>query len=262
MCSISKKCASIILILLLTGWLLTLFVEANAETGSTIVGVKPGDLVKYKVTKFGDNIAWLLYPYAVWIKVEVLNVSDDLVTILETIHDSDGSEFSRDFSWSIHAYRKAPFSYIIPANYGPRDKIDEIPIFDEDSDKYMYVDLTLNDTVLRSYGEVTREVNQLKWSQVSWVFPNKVNFTYELYWDKSTGFLLEGKLAGYFVGYEEYYEVHPPSTYIIEVDETNVWEMQKPKQSFAWLITVIPIGIIIVVTMAIGLKNKREKGAT
>lgn len=218
-----------------------------------VAGVKTGDWAKYKVTRLGSSRAW--HPAmmeAVWVKVEVLNVSGTTVTIRETIHDADGSEWVRNSSRDLQS--GTMFSYIIAANLGPGDKIGRTPVYVNNETEY--VDVTLNDTDYRSYGGVTREVNQLKYSRLwedDFLPGHFINGTLERYWDKYTGFLLEWKIQKYVIGYEKY-----PSTFKLEIEDTNMWEMQKPQQSFLWLLA-IPTGAIIVAAVTIKLRNNRKK---
>jgi hypothetical protein len=216
------------------------------------VGVKAGDWVKYKVTRLGSSFAWI-YEKVVWIKVEVLNVSGTTVAIREIEHYDDGSEWIRDFSSNLLS-SPTYVCYIIAANLGPGDKIGETHIWFKNWTGYVNVDLTLNDTVPRSYGGMTREVNQLSWSQLRGYFWDIANYTHEVSWDKDTGFLLNKTIQGYLIDHEEY-----PSTFKMEVVDTNMWEMEKPpQQSFLWL-AAIPIGTVIVAAVAVKLRNDKKK---
>lgn len=251
--SIFRIFALIFLVVLLFVGVLAVAFRVSGEADSAIVGVKPGDWVKYSVTRLGDNLVWV-YSEAVWVKVEVLNVSGTTVTVRETVHDEDGSESIRNFSSNlpVHDY------YIIAANLGPGDKVDTIPV-ETEINKWVYADLTLNDTDYRSYGGVTREVNLLRWSQNDTHFWNMANYTSEICWDKATGFLLEEKFQGYLIGYEEWYESHQPSTYKMEIVDTNMWKMEKPPQQPWWWLAVIPVGAVIAVAVTVKLRNNRKK---
>ncbi|MDH5494813.1 MAG: hypothetical protein OEY24_03825 [Candidatus Bathyarchaeota archaeon] len=257
-----------VLLLLSVALLLSLFMVFPKAFGQTVdefgvVGVKPGDWVKYKVTQLGAPTIW--YPGmedAVLVKVEVLNVSGTRVTIQQTIHDADGSEFVGCYysgsSWDLQndilyghlcAYRR----YIIAANFEPGDKIGEYSVWYEDIREFVYVDLTLNDTDLRSYGEVEREVNRLEFTWLAYEYPFVRNDTLEKCWDKETGFLLEETRQSYVIGYENH-----PSTFKLEIADTNMWEMQKPQQ-LLWLLAAIPVGFIIVAIVAAKRKNNRKE---
>jgi len=118
------------------------------------------------------------------------------------------------------------------------------------------VGLTLNNTVLRSYGGVTREVNMLKFSELVGYFEYWNNNTLEYYWDWETGFLLE-KI--WQTGYVELGST-PMSTLQLEIADTNMWEMETG-QSFPWqsLAVAIPVGAIIVAAVTIKLRNNKKK---
>jgi len=215
------------------------------------VGVKAGDWVKYKVVRLGSSVAWD-YSDAVWVKVEVLKVSGTTVTIRETVHDADGSELVRNFSSNLLS-SPAYYFYIIAANLGSGDKVDTFPIWNET--KLAYVDITLNDTDYRSYGGVTREVNRLKYSYVKSFFSDMANFTIEEYWDRSTGFLLEKTYQFYLIDRK----LNLWSMYTLKIEDTNMWEMEKPsQQSFLWL-AAIPIGAVIAAAVAVKLRNNKKK---
>ncbi|MCK4434872.1 hypothetical protein KAU92_05225, partial [Candidatus Bathyarchaeota archaeon] len=226
---------------------LTVFPIVFAQ--DTVVGVNPGDWVRYKVTRLGSSFAWV--EDAVWIEVEVLNVSDTTVTIGETVHDADGSELVRNFSSDLLS-SPAYYFYIIAANLGSGDKVDTFPMWNET--KLAYVDITLNDTDYRSYGGVTREVNRLKYSYVKSFFSDMANFTIEEYWDRSTGFLLEKTYQFYLIDRK----LNLWSMYTLKIEDTNMWEMEKPPQSFLWL-AAIPIGAVIVAAVAVKLRNDKKK---
>lgn len=241
--------------------LLTATVRVSGEQDSVVVGVKVGDWVKYGTTRLGTPRAWA-WEDVEWVKVEVLNISDTTVTIRETLHYDDGDEYVRNSSISLGHSGVYDYSkYIIAANLEPRDKVGEVHVWVE-RNKGVYVDLTLNDTDYRSYGGVTREVNQLKWLNLEEdpIIPGLlINRTYERYWDKDTGFLLECKVQTYLIGYKEYYETHPSSTYKLEIVDTNMWEMEKPPQQPPWWLVTIPIGSVIAVAVVFKLRNNTKK---
>jgi hypothetical protein len=226
----------------------------NGETGAVTVGVKPGDWVKYEVSRIGEsNEAWI-YPDAVWINVTVLNVSGTTVQIREIIHYDDGEESTVDFSGDLKKGYVFHFAYIIQTNLKPGDKVYDSSVYNNKTDSWVPVQLTLNNTAQEDFGGVTRELNQLKWSLIEYTYPGTathtrwwVNSTVMYRWDKETGFLVEYELQKRDLGFEEYYETHSPSTFKLEIVDTNLWQMKKP-QSFWWMLITIPVG-----TVAIGV---------
>ncbi|RLI17755.1 hypothetical protein DRO44_02830 [Candidatus Bathyarchaeota archaeon] len=255
-----KEVLSIALLVFLIAPMCCLVRSDDAEVDA--VGVEPGDWVKYSVTRLGSDRSCLPgMEEAVWVKVEVLNVLATTVTIRETIHNKDGSEYVRNSSWNLQRDLEAGNRYIIRANLTRGDSVDRIAVKVVGTNKWVYVDLTLNDTDYRNYGGVTREVNLLKFSMLQEEYvPGQgkiflINSTCELCWDRSTGFLCELKVQKYFIGYEQY-----PSIFTLEIVDTNMWEMEKSSQQTpGWWYAAIPVGIIILVVIAVKLRNSKKK---
>ena len=235
-----------------TAFGITAFVSCQVETPA--VGVKVGNWVQYSVTRSGSsNIAWygIADPGAAWIKVEVLTVSDVTVTICE-----NGRNYSLDLeNWSN--------GYIIPSNLELGSKVGDFAMWKNETNKFERVDLTITDIENKSYGGVTRELNVMKFHWTTPWFTDVANFTWEKYWDKQTGFMVEEKATGYILGYPEfgYNETNPQSTCIVEIVDTNMWEMETggsfPWQR--WLAAGIPAGVIIAAVVIFEVKNGREK---
>jgi len=231
---------------------------------ANLVGVKAGDWVKYDVFCAGEPFLWdspLLYydPVEVdWVKVEVLSVSGSNVTVRETVHCFDGRE--RNSTFAISPHQKMTFGgsgYIIPANYSPGDTVGFAHIWVTYGD-WRDVELTLNDTVSRSYGGVTKEVNVVQWSHL---YPYDVyiyNFSYEFCWDKNTGFLLEKTFQTYALSYGN----ASKSTVKLEIVDTNMWEMEtvQPFWSQSWMWAVVGlVGTTAAGAAVIAKMSKKEK---
>jgi len=213
--------------------------------------------VKYKVTRLGSSFAWVVD--AVWIEVEVLNVSGTTVTIRETINYDDGGKFVRNFSSNLPTH----CHYIIATNLGPGDKMWETHVWFKNWTGYVIVDVTLNDTDYRSYGGVTREVNQLTYSSrlLKDAFaPYFINGTLEKYWDKRTGLLLEWKIQEWYIPIPEEGATGKgcSSTYKMQIADTNMWEMEKPPQQPPWWLAVVPVGVVIIAAVAAKVRNNRK----
>lgn len=229
------------------------------------VGVKVGDWVKYDVFCAGEPFLWdspLLYydPVEVdWVKVEVLSVSGSNVTVRETVHCFDGRERNSTLTISPYLTRMTfgGSGYIIPANYGPGDMVGFAHIWVTYGD-WRDVELTLNDTVSRSYGGVTKEVNVVQWSHLYPYDPYIYNFSYEFCWDKSTGFLLEKTFQAYALGYGN----ASMSTVKLEIADTNMWEMKTAQpfwsQSWPWAIIGL-VGTTAAGATVIAKMSKKEK---
>jgi len=236
--------------------LLALLMIFPTVFGQNTDGVKAGDWVLYSVTRLGpDTVAWggPTMKRAVWVKVEVQNISGTVITARETIHLTDGSDSITTISWDLQGVGSW-YHFIIATNLGPGDKVGDYTVWVNETGEFKDVELTLNNTVSRSYGGVTREVNVLKFSELVGYFEWWNNNTLEYYWDCETGFLLEK------IWQSRYVELGntPISTLRLEIADTNMWEMET--DSFPWqpLAVAIPVGAIIVAAVTIKLRNKKK----
>ena len=253
-----KRLAALVLISVVT--MLVVTATGSCQLGTRTVGVKAGDWVKYKFIKLGpDEIAWSGYRHAVWIKVEVLNVSGNIVKYRETINRDYGYEIFSTISYDVRDVTGRG-GYIISADLELGEKIGEYAIFTYKQNEYVYVNLKLNATEFRTYGGVTREVNPVKFSYISPYDVYDVHYTWERYWDKHTGFLLEKKMTAYFLGDEEfgYNETNPESTLIMKIAGTNMWEMET-EESFPWHVLAITIPVVGVVAAAVIVKVRNNR---
>jgi hypothetical protein len=244
--------------------LLTVFpiVLGQNTDEADVVGVNAGDWVKYKFMKLGpDEIAWSGYKHAVWIKVEVLNVSGNVVKYRETINWDYGYKTFSTISRDVRDVTGRG-GYIIGADLELGEKIGEYPISTyKPHPLYVYADLKLNATEFRTYSGVTREVNPVKFSYISPYDVYDVHYTWERYWDKHTGFLLEKKMTAYFLGNEEfgYNETNPESTLIMKIAGTNMWDMET-EGSFPWQLLAMTIPVAVVsVAVVVKVRNNRKK---
>jgi len=98
----NEKLAALMLIASVV--MLAVVAIGSCQLGSCTVGVKAGDWVKYSVTRLGpDTVAWggPTMKRAVWVNVEVQNVSGTIITARETIHLTDGSDSISTISWDL-----------------------------------------------------------------------------------------------------------------------------------------------------------------
>lgn len=250
-----------ILTLMLLLALLTVFPVVLAQDSITVeadlVGVNVGDWVKYSVRRLGpDSIAWRPPPMAtaVWVKIEVQNVSGTVIKARETTHLTDGSESVSTISWDLQKAERMSVSYILPANLSVGSSVGSRDVWIPTG--IGSVNLTLNATLSRSYGGVTREVNQLNWSYLLPYLEYWNNHTEECYWDRETGFLLEKTSQTRYVELGD----TPMSTLQLKISDTNMWEMET-EESFPWhmLAVVIPGTGIVTVAVIVKLRNNRKE---
>lgn len=250
----------VLIVLLLVAFLPVVVKEICGEVVSSAVGVRVGDWVKYKVTNSGPGTIW--YPgteNALWIKVEVIDLSGPTVTVQETVHNKNGNETTKESSWNLEndivsGRLEAYTRFIIAANHSAGDKIGDQAVFWDNNTTPTYVDLILNDTEFRSFGEITKEVNHLNFSYVIPEGGFWRNDTIEVYWEKQSGFLVELKLQTHHIGYDDY------SRSTLEIEDTNMWAMGSthPTWGEVGAAVIIP-GSIIVGYMGLRLRNHRKK---
>jgi hypothetical protein len=203
------------------------------------IGVKTGDWVRYDVICIGEPFLWnspLLYydPVEVnWVKAEVLSISGSNITVRQTIYCFDGRERNSTFVIPLLDLTKTMRSfgdvgYIIPANYDLGDIVGFAHIWLTDGN-WLDVPLRLNDTVSRSYGGVIKEANVVRWSHLYPYFEYIYNFSYEICWDKSTGFLLEKTVQAYALGYENI----SVSAVKLKIEDTSMWVMETTQSSWS-----------------------------
>lgn len=208
-------------------------------SGTDLMGVKVGDWVKYNVMRIGpESVAWTPPPMerAVWIKVEVQDLSGTNVTALEIIHPTDGSDSVSTITWDLQDASALWFHFIIASNLDPGDKVGDYTVWVNETGAFKDVELTLNDTISRAYGGVTREVNVLRFTELVSYFGYWNNNTLEYYWDREIGILLER------IWQTRYVELGstPMSTLKLEIADTNIWKMEAQHfQSQSWQLAIV-----------------------
>jgi hypothetical protein len=243
--------------------LMVLMFSLRLGQSTTIVGVKVGDWVKYSVTSMGAQTIWGdFYDKALWIKVEVQNVSATNLTLVETRHLQDGTDRTITTSWDLSGPDPWPINvnppHIMPANSGPGDVVEQCDIWQITDGKWVNVELTLNYSDLRDYGGVTREVTVLEFSHCLQYYEFIANFSHKIFWDKETGFMLETIDQRTFLGYEE-----SPDTVRLNIADTNMWDF-KTGQFFPWQWFIVGVDGLIGIA-AIGtviLKNQEKQKQT
>lgn len=261
-----RKNTLILILLFSTALMDALALEQNT-TEDNSVGIGVGDWVKYRVNRLGpDPTAWTpsVMKKAVSVKVEVQNVSSTVVTIRETIYLTDGTQTSREISEDLQKTMSYGFThYILPTNLNAGDKIGERIVFvaTDDSD-YKEVALTINATVSRSYGGLTREVNMLKYSFLMPFFEYMNNYSAEYYWDRESGFMLEKTWQTYYL---ELGNATPMSTLQLKISDTNMWKMEIGHEStwnqlWPWAAVGLVLAVVAGTTIFMKLpRNSRRR---
>jgi len=229
--------------------LLMVFPLAFGQDAADMVGVKVGDYVEYEVTKQGTPAVWGTLPVeeAVEVKVEVLNVSGNVIWIDLTYHLPDGSQEKE--TDKIRDLQDTT-GYILPANVSAGDEIAEWGALSEEL-------IFLNATVWRSYSGTTRKVNILEISEITSMLGHPLNISQELCWDRQTGFLLEKTVKMYPL------DVENASLFIWmwEISGTNLWKMESQETSQPWLLAIAGLTVttaICATVIILKLQNKKK----
>jgi hypothetical protein len=143
---------------------------------------------------------------------------------------------------------------IVASNLSAGDKIGEEAVFLDNNTTPTNVDVIINDTEFRSFGEITKEVNHLNFSYVIPEGGFRRNDTIEVYWEKQSGFLVELKLQTHHIGYDDY------SRSTLEIEDTNVWTMGSTHPTWGELgMAVIIPASLIVGYISFRSRNHRKK---
>jgi hypothetical protein len=242
----------------------------HSTSAGGFVGVKRGDWAKYSVTwlgpadaacvAFGEEKDFSWTEEGEWIKLEVQEVHEDTVAVLVTLHFRDGNESTAVHSWNLTDSSNAGYHYIIAANLTTGDKVGDYAVWNNETKKFVFVELTLNDTVSKTYGGATREVDPLSFSELVGDFGRwKIN-TLEFWWDKETGFLLERTFKVYYPDDPNYSQV-PASTVDVKIVDTNMWKMETiPDQAstIAFFGSFLAVAFVAVL-IAKSFWNKKRK---
>jgi len=235
-----NKFIVIIIIALLT-LPITTFWTANVSA-AYVVGAEVGDWVKYNTFTAGQT-PWKSEERD-WVKVEVQNVSGTNVTLHLTTRFNNGSKNVQTINSDIKV--GSVDTYIIAGNLSAGDKIFV-------AYRHEFRELSINSTVSRNYGGVSRDVNLLKWSVTLPYFEDMMNCSQEYCWDKKTGFLLETKQEAFIPGYKN----TTWGMWLMEIAETNMWEMggggSPPWEQYLLLTT---LAVAFAVTGVVIFKNR------
>lgn len=148
------------------------------------------------------------------ILIEVFSVNDTEITYEQNVKFRNGTERSDTMSIDLtDCYQ--PSIWFIPADLNPGNKTTQC-----------YYSPVVNATLNRTYCGAEREVNYIYDHSRSWFAPDyDVNQTTEVYWDKTTGILVETNGSCHAKS-EEGYEINTQGRILI--DETNIWDAIPP----------------------------------
>lgn len=251
--------ALMFLLMLLSGQTFIIF---GSESGT--VGVKPGDWVEYKITRY--QFSSHAMPMGVkGFRMEVLNVSigppegySDLYTTPDSPWVTVHYNFTMGYDYSPAGSSNKTYSlitngahcnHIICNNSKPGDVMGWFAYYGQNATAVVYY--TLNGTVTRVYGGVAREAIYIKYSE----YEAPGIHTIERYWDKNTGILLEDNET---LSYPSITEV--VQTYREVIVDTNLWQMESPHSQISWQYIVPPTVFGVAVAFLVVRHYSKKKG--
>lgn len=201
-----------------------------------LFGVKVGDWAKYEVstsTSEGSQevIEELSDVDIDWLKMEVENVSSELVVIKLTAHFINGTEKSDSID-------SDELGFIVEA---------DLKIGDTIVAPYLEQELTIDSTLSREYAGVDRVVNLIEMSSSL-----GLNNTYQSFFDQKTGILCEMSLSLELDILGEHYE----SSLNYKLIETNMFKTSFNEQT--WFYPAIGLGVLLI-AVAILLMYRHSK---
>jgi len=179
---ISRKIIWLVVPLLMTVLLFSSLPVAEAQTGN--IGVKVGYWANYHGTG--------ILPEPEWYILDVTDVSGNTVTINVDMYYEDGGKESLILSGDPIAGTGYLSDALAPGGLGPGD---QFTIWLEEEMGYTGP-VTIIETTFRTYAGESREVNHV------------IIYGCDIYYDKETGFFVEGDYGGY---------------YLVVMTETNMW---------------------------------------
>jgi len=245
---------------LLVSLCLSLLVTATAQSQKAIVGVNVGNWAKYGdiLVKWGstDQSAkpsqeFIELNNTEWVYHNVSKVSSTKIIFRQVIKFKDGTQNTSTLQVDVNTGTGNGTLMFIPANKSLGDPL--YPFAGEATP------LWINETILRTYVGVTREVNHLEIIQSRPLEGGTTDISINYYWDRETGILTErsaeliNKTGKYITSYSR-------SDKIVE---TNLWsagedQVTAPNYGF-WPVGMVIAIVVIIVTWRLWPKKKRKR---
>jgi hypothetical protein len=181
--------------------------------GITVAGVSQGNVFEYDMVSHYDSIYTDTAPAELvelnqtqWIRVTVTGVSGVQISTRTVTHYKNGTETNSDGSCDLETGENSGGPPFIGANLGKGSLINP------SASERWYV----NETAVRTYRDGTRETNHLLLQSVqNFSDVGEVYLTYDYYFDKTTGALVEYTSEVYYSGVT--------STTTSKIISSNVW---------------------------------------
>jgi hypothetical protein len=197
--------------------------------GSTQIGVKAGDWVRYSVNA-SEVTGW---QDAEWIKVEVEKIFNTSYTVKMLVHWKNGTENTRTETGSFNETGFITFANLSIGNY-----IEGIPPLP---------DMKVSSIVTKNYFGVNREVVVFNYTEEG--------KTAVLYYDRATGFLLEEYYSLPYWGVEYSMSLSPTTTNLWQQQTGLDW--QSIRKFFENYISII-IAVVVVCVVLVLIRRRKS----
>lgn len=235
---------------------LVLFPSAIARTSlaqTRTVGVNPGQWFKYGDVSFNwsSNDTGASFPDSMremndtlWMQGDVVSVVQTNVTLQMIAHYRNGTE-EVSGGWVDVDTGEGDNATImlISSDLGVNDSIY--------TSGYSST-WRINETVPRMYTFEYRDTNHLNMSSGYSYMGNSINYSYNLYWDKTTGILMEESVV--FTNQTGVY--HSEWSLLVKMTETNIWVIPEFPS-----VLMLPLFMATTLLTAIFLKRRYRKQA-
>jgi len=211
----------------------------NAQTGT--VGVSAGDWFKYEINAnwSSDNqsatIPDIIEQMNVmeWTNISITDISGPTVSYGGTMRFKNGTEITVPQVYDIDegSLSIIGFFFISP-NLGANDLA---------SSNVVFGDMVINETVIRSYPDGSRETNHVSISHENTTNGKTEIVSMDFYWDRSSGVMVETVLSG--ATYEGGYTTTMSMEMLL--DESNVWEVPEFPTWTSMLLASAVIAVIV-----------------
>ena len=191
-------------------------------SASISVGVKKGDWIEYNVTYTGTPPED--HGDANWARLEVLEVQGSEIKVNTTVRALNGTLSSQAFTLNLQAGELGD-DFIVPANLNAGE------IFFDARDG----NITIGSVETRTYAGASRDV-----------MTGNMRQAFD-YWDKSTGFLLEGTAT------------LTDFTMTTKIDKTNLWQTEQGGLDQNIFIVVVLVAVIVIVAAIVLFASRRKK---
>jgi hypothetical protein len=231
-------------------------VESDSENVGHDVGVKVGDWVIYGIYgEFADMFR------KHWTKVEVIGVDGTNITVWVTggespVNETISGDVENGVRYGVGILRTTV--PIILAKDLDINTIDGAFVNSLGLPPPRKWDFAWNvSTLIRDYGETSREVNMLNVSYKDDFLEYILEWHEEYYWDKSTGLILE-------MGYTPYFIINGSRILkenqfiLMRISETNLWQTSQPVSSLAAKLAAVGAIPLVLAISAVVIKKKKN----